>query len=249
MELLKNKVAIITGGSRGIGRAIAHAFAAQGASLVIGALHDDRLESTGQELLAQGAVVELHGGDIADPAMSLALSARALDRFGRMDILVNCAGIVTRAPMESLSHEDWHRVIHVNLHGAFYLCQAVLPHMMKQRSGKIINITSQMAWMPHPGASPSYEVSKAGLSALTRHMAYHYAKYSICVNAIAPGSIDTDLPKSMTVEARERLKAAIPLLRLGEPEEVGALAVFLASDQSNYITGATIKITGGSLMD
>jgi 3-oxoacyl-[acyl-carrier protein] reductase len=106
-----------------------------------------------------------------------------------------------------------------------------------------------MAKLPHPSASPSYEVSKAGMIALTRHLAFHYAKYNICVNAIAPGSIDTDLPKSMSTEARQRLKNAIPLQRLGDPEEVGSLALFLASDDSNYITGATINISGGSLMD
>lgn len=249
MDTLKNRVAIVTGGSRGIGRAIAHAFADQGASLVVGALHDDRLDATGQELRNKGADMAICGGDISEPGMSTRLVEIALSSFGRIDILVNCAGMVSRTPMESLSHEDWHRVLNVNLNGAFYLCQAVLPHMMKNNRGKIINITSQMAWMPHPSASPSYEVSKAGLTALTRHMALRYAKYNICVNAIAPGSIDTDLPKSMTPEARQKLKDCIPLLRLGEPEEVGALALFLASDQSNYITGATIKITGGSLMD
>ena len=106
-----------------------------------------------------------------------------------------------------------------------------------------------MARMPHPSASPSYEVSKAGMVALSRHLALRYAKYNVCVNSIAPGSIDTDLPKSMSDDARQKLKEAIPLGRLGEPMEVGELALFLASNNSNYISGANINITGGSLMD
>ena len=162
---------------------------------------------------------------------------------------MNCAGVITRAPFKSLTYDDWHRVINVNLSGSFYLSQEVLEVMSKKNEGKIINISSQMARIPHPSASPSYEVSKAGMIALTRHLALHYAKHNINVNAIAPGSIDTDLPKSMSPEARQRLKAAIPLGRLGEPSEVGSLAVFLAGPDSNYITGATITITGGSLMD
>jgi 3-oxoacyl-[acyl-carrier protein] reductase len=171
-----------------------------------------------------------------------------MERFGRVDVLVNCAGIITRTPMLDLAHEDWHQVINVNLHGTYYMCQAVLPQMCEQQSGKIINITSQMASMPHPGASPSYEVSKAAMAALTRHMALHFASHNIQINAVAPGSIDTDLPKSMSPEARQQLKDAIPLLRLGEPEEVAELVAFLASSKANYINGATIPINGGSFM-
>lgn len=247
--MLTDKVAIVTGGSRGIGRAIAEAFAANGASLVLVALHDETLERAHQAMAAQGARVEVCGGDIARPEFSEEIVRFTKARFGRVDILVNCAGMITRTPMDGISVEEWHRVLDVNLSGAFYLCREVLPELSAKRAGKIINVTSQMARIPHPSASPSYEVSKAGLAALTRHLAYHYAAYGICVNAIAPGSIDTDLPKSMSPEARQRLKAGIPLQRLGEPEEVGTLALFLASNQSDYITGATFSINGGSLMD
>ena len=247
--MLKNKVAIITGGSRGIGRAIAQKFAENGASLLLVALHEERLLQAKQEISEMGVRVDILYGDIAEPDFSQKILARAIKLFGTIDILVNCAGTITRTPVVNLTLEDWHRVINVNLNGTFYLSQAVLPIMCEKKYGKIINITSQMAKLPHPSASPSYEVSKAGMIALTRHLAFHYAKYSICVNAIAPGSIDTDLPKSMTPEARQRLKNAIPLQRLGEPEEVGSLALFLASGDSNYITGATINISGGSLMD
>lgn len=247
--MLKKRAAIITGGSRGIGRAIAQKFAEHGASLLLVALHEERLLQAKQEISKLGVKVDILDGDIAEPDFSQKILHRALDQFGTVDILVNCAGTITRSPVTTLTLEDWHRVINVNLSGTFYLSQAVLPVMSEKNKGKIINITSQMAKMPHPSASPSYEVSKAGMIALTRHLAYHYAKYNICVNAIAPGSIDTDLPKSMSPEARQRLKNAIPLQRLGDPLEVGSLALFLASDDSNYITGATVNISGGSLMD
>lgn len=247
--MLKNKVAIITGGSRGLGRAIAQKFAENGAFLLLVALHKKGLLQAQKEISQMGCKVEIFQGDISDQAVSQQILSQAMDIFGTVDILINCAGTITRTPVANLELDEWHRVINVNLHGTFYLSQVVLPIMCSKNYGKIINITSQMAKLPHPSASPSYEVSKAGMAALTRHLAYHYAKHNICVNAIAPGSIDTDLPKSMSLEARQHLKNAVPLQRLGEPEEVGFLALFLASDNSNYITGATINISGGSLMD
>ena len=144
--------------------------------------------------------------------------------------------------------DEWYRVIDVNLHGAFHMCRSFLPGMRDRNYGKIINLTSQMAHTTHPSASPSYEVSKAGLMALTKHLAFQYAQYGICVNAIAPGSIDTDMPKSMSPEARQSLKDSVPMKRLGEPEEVGDCALFLASDLSNYVTGISLHVNGGSLM-
>jgi len=249
MKLLKNKVAIVTGGSRGLGKAIALKFAYHGASLILVATNQDRLNQAAEEVRNRGAKAEIVAGDIAKPAFSEEIVKVTLDHFGQIDVLVNCAGVITRTPVEKLPLEDWYRVIDVNLHGTFHACRAVLPFMRRQASGKIINMTSQMAKLPHPSASPSYEVSKAGQIALTRHLAYHYAQYNICINAIAPGSINTDLPKSMNPEARERLRSAIPLRRLGEPDEVADCALFLATSLSDYITGETIDINGGTLMD
>lgn len=249
MRMLEGKVAVVTGGSRGIGRAIADRFGTEGADLLLVALHDEGLERATEELRGQGVRVDAVAGDIASPALAHRVAEFASHTHGRVDVLVNCAGMISRTPFGALSDEEWHRVIDVNLHGTYYMSRALLPGMAERRSGKVINVTSQMARIPHPNASPSYEVSKAGMAALTRHLAYHFAQYGICVNAIAPGSIDTDLPKSMSDEARERLRAAIPLRRLGEPSEVGALAAFLASSEADYITGATITISGGSLMD
>jgi 3-oxoacyl-[acyl-carrier protein] reductase len=245
---LDGRVAIVTGASRGIGRSIAKAYCKAGAKLVIVALHDEKLDEAEEEMRAHGAVVSKICGDVAEPETSRRAVAAALALGGSVDVLVNCAGTISRENLEETSDDSWHRILDVNLSGCFYQCRAVLPRMREQMRGKIINITSQMAFMAHPSASPSYEVSKAGLTALTRHIALHYAKFGICANAVAPGSIDTDLPKSMSTEARAKLKEAIPLLRLGNTHEVADLALFLASDSSNYITGQTICITGGSLM-
>ena len=246
---LTNQVAVITGASRGIGREIALTFAREGASLVLISLKaQTALAAVRQEAEELGAAVITLLGDVSDVAFCESTYNSATEAFGTVDILVNCAGTITRAPFEEVSFEEWHRVIDVNLHGAFYMCRQFLPDMRRRNRGKVINMTSQMAHMPHPSASPSYEVSKAGLTALTRHLANQYAPYNITINAIAPGSIDTDMPKSMSEEARERLRNGVPMRRLGEPEEVGECALFLASDMSNYVTGTTLHVNGGSLM-
>ena len=248
-KILYNKVAVITGASRGIGRDIALSLAREGASLILVCLENlEKLNDVCEEIkqLASKSVAFI--GDVSKPEFCESIFNEAMNQFGHVDILVNCAGTISRVKMEEMALEEWHRIIDVNLHGAFYMCRMFLPGMCEQRNGKIINITSQMAHIPHPSASPSYEVSKAALAALTRHLAFHYAKYNVCVNSIAPGSIDTDMPKSMSKEARKRLKNAVPMQRLGEPREVGECALFLASEKSNYITGATIHVNGGSLI-
>ena len=247
--MLQNKIAIITGASRGIGRSIALNFAKNGASLALVCLSDQTsLDSVKKEAELLGAKVITLMGDVASKVFCNEVISETMDAFGTVDILVNSAGTITRAVTEELSSEEWHRVLDVNLSGVFYLSRSVLPIMRKNERGKIINLTSQMAHMPHPSASPSYEVSKSGVVAFTRHLALEYAKFNVCVNNIAPGSIDTDLPKSMSTEARQRLKDAIPMQRLGEVEEVANCALFLASNMSSYITGNTIHVNGGSLI-
>lgn len=249
INLLSNKIAVISGASRGIGRDIALRFAKEGASLVLICLkNEDRLDEVRQEVEAMGAKTLSIIGDVSDVKFCELVLEQTVAEFGGADILVNCAGIITRAPFEDLNLDDWHRVIDVNLHGTFYLCRMFLPHMRSKMHGKVINVTSQMAFLPHPGASPSYEVSKAAITALTRHLSFQYAKYNVCINAIAPGSINTDLPKSMTPEARAKLENAIPMRRLGSTEEVGDCALFLASSMSDYVTGTTLHVNGGSLM-
>ena len=247
--MLQNKIAIITGASRGIGKSIALTFARNGASLVLICLQDeDALNFVKAEAELLGVKVISLVGDVASNDFCDEVVSQTLETFRTVDILVNCAGTITRSVTEEMSIKEWHRVIDVNLHSALYLSQNVLPIMRKNKYGKIINLTSQMAHTPHPSASPGYEVSKSGVTALTRHLALEYAKFNICVNNIAPGSIDTDLPKSMSSDQRQKLKDAVPMNRLGAAEEVADCALFLASGMSNYITGSTLHINGGSLI-
>jgi len=247
--MLKNKVAIITGASRGIGKSIALTFAREGASLVLVCHKDENsLDSVKIESELLGAKVINLVGDIASNNFCDEIASQAIEFFGTVDILVNCAGSITRSVTEEMSSEEWHRVIDVNLHGTLYLSKNILPIMRKNKYGKIINLTSQMAHTPHPSASPSYEVSKSGITALTRHLALEYAKFNICVNNIAPGSIDTDLPKSMSNDQRQKLKNAVPMQRLGSVDEVADCALFLSSNMSSYVTGSTIHVNGGSLI-
>lgn len=246
-DLLKNKTAIITGASKGIGRAIALNFAASGANLVLTCLQDEKsLISVKKHAENLGVRATTLIGDISSIEFCEKVIDCAIRKFSKVDILVNSAGMITRETSEKLDHKLWNRVIDVNLNGIFFLCQKVLPYMRERKSGKIINLTSQMAFRPHPSASPSYEVSKTGITALSRHLALEYAEFGICVNNIAPGSIDTDLPKSMTKEQRKKLKEGIPMKRLGDVKEVADAALFLASDMSSYITGSTIHVNGGS---
>ena len=247
--MLQNKIAIITGASRGIGKSIALTFARNGASLVLICLQDeDALNFVKAEAELLGVKVISLVGDVASNDFCDEVVSQTLETFRTVDILVNCAGTITRSATEEMSNEEWHRVIDVNLHSALYLCRNILPIMRQKKHGKRINLTSQMAHNPHPSASPSYEVSKSGMTALTRHLALEYAKFNICVNNIAPGSIDTDLPKSMSKEARQKLKDAVPMQRLGDVDEVADCALFLASDMSSYVTGSTLHVNGGSLI-
>ena len=247
--LLHDRTAIITGASRGIGKSIALTFAREGAALVLICQKDVKgLNVVKKEAELLGVKVLTLIGDVASVDFCNDIVKKTVHSFGSISILVNCAGTITRSPIEEMSNKEWHRVIDVNLHSVLYLCRNVLPVMRKQKYGKIINLTSQMAHMPHPSASPSYEVSKSGVTALTRHLAFKYGKFNICVNNIAPGSIDTDLPKSMSKEARQKLKDAVPMKRLGETAEVADCALFLASQMSSYVTGSTLHVNGGSLI-
>ena len=248
-KLLENQVAVITGASRGISRDIALCFAREGALLVLTSHESkNRLKEVQEQTQKLGSKSVSINGDISKFKFCETVFSETLKQFEKVDILVNCAGIITRAPMEKMTLNEWHRVIDVNLNGAYFMCRLVLPVMRQHKYGKIINVTSQMAHMPHPSASPSYEVSKAGLAALTRHLALHYAEFDVCVNAIAPGSINTEMPMSLSEKSREQIKNNIPMKRLGDAKEVGECALFLASEKSNYITGSTIHVNGGSLI-
>jgi len=247
--MLKNHVAIVTGASRGIGRAIALTLARHGTSLVVNGNQESLLKSLQLEVEAFGVQCIIHSGDIAKQDSALEIADLAKKHLGRIDILVNNAGINMRSSTLEMSVADWQRVLDVNLSGALYCCQAVLPQMIRQKSGKIVNVSSTIAKTPHKNAAPSYGASKAGLNYLTQHLALEVAKHGIFVNAVCPGPIETDMSKQWSVEYREQVLSKIPLGRLGTPENVADAVLFLASKMSDFMTGETINLNGGTYMN
>jgi 3-oxoacyl-[acyl-carrier protein] reductase len=243
---LPDRVALITGASRGIGLAIARVFGAAGARLALVALNPERLTTAAAQLRAQGLDVLDLPCDVADAGQVNAVVTRALERFGRVDILVNNAGLLQAGPITNFTAEDWERMLAVNLHSAFYFCRALAPHLIERRRGRVINISSIAAQTGGVAGSAQYAASKGGLLAFTKTLARDLAPHNITVNAIAPGQIETDMG-GLSDEARGRLLEMIPLHRLGTPEDIAYTALFLASDAASYITGATIDVNGGIL--
>lgn len=244
MRLLEGKAAIITGSSRGIGRAIARAFAENGAGLVIHGTSEDSLRPLAEELGCSFVA-----GDIGELSTSERLAEECIRLFGRVDVLVNNAGINTRTKFLDLTPEEWDKVLRVNLTGAFYACKCVLPHMLAQKSGVIINMSSRAGKTAHPTSSVCYGASKAALDALTRKLAYDFGAEGIRVNAICPGPVETDMSLQWTPDYRAKILDNIPLRKLGRAEDIADLAVFLASDSSAFITGESININGGTYMN
>jgi 3-oxoacyl-[acyl-carrier protein] reductase len=243
-------VAIVTGASRGIGRAIAAALAASGYRIVLS--YRDRA----QEANALVARVRAAGGeavpvraDVGQPAEADALVRTALDTFGQVDVLVNNAGVhLPGVPLAAVRWEEWERLLRVNLSGPLRLIQAVIPHMRERRRGVIVNISSNVSQRLPAGSGP-YTVSKVGLEALTRILGKEEGPHGIRVNAVAPGPIRTDmLEESLKVMGPERAEAfirSVPLGRTGHPEEIASVVVFLVSDAASYITGQVIYVNGG----
>jgi len=201
------------------------------------------------EIEALGQKCAIHPGDVADPETAAGIVQTAISRFERIDVLVNNAGINMRSSSLEMKLNDWQRVMDVNLHGTLHCCMAVLPHMIKQQSGKIVNISSTVAKTPSINAAPSYGSSKAGVNYLTQHLALEMAKHGICVNAICPGPIETDMSTQWSEEYRQQVLLKIPLGRLGTPENVADGVLFLSSKMSDFITGETININGGTYMN
>jgi 3-oxoacyl-[acyl-carrier protein] reductase len=246
---LRDKKAIVTGASRGIGRAIALAFAREGADVLVNYLsRDEEARRTQREIQACGRTALLFKGDVSDSSQVKAMVEMALTEWGRIDILVNNAGITHIATPFETTEEDWDRVLRVNLKSAFLCSRAVLDTMVKQGGGRIINISSVVA-KSGGIAGPTYASSKAGLIGLTKSFAHHLAPYHILVNAIAPALIDTEMLRWRTEEQWKETIASTPLKRLGDPMDLAEAAVFLASNGGNYITGATIDVNGGLYMD
>ena len=247
--LMQNQVAIVTGASRGIGRAIAIALAVQGASLVINGNRKDLLQEVAQEIETLGRRCLVNIGDVSNPKTAASLVSLALREFGYIDVLVNNAGINLRSATLDMKFADWQRVLDVDLNGTLHCCQSVLPHMISRQSGRIVNISSTTAKTPHHNAAPAYGVAKAGINYLTQHLAFEMAKHGIRVNAVCPGPVETDMSAQWTDEYRRQVLARIPLGKLGKPQDVANAVVFLASDMSEFITGETININGGTYMN
>lgn len=247
--LLLDQVAVITGGSRGIGREIALTLAEAGAHIIINGNNKTKLEQVKEEILAIGTCCEIVVGNIADSKTSENIVSCAMERFGKIDILINNAGINDRQKTLDMSLEDWQNVMDINLNGTLYTCKAVLPLMMKQRSGSIVNITSANGKTPHPNAAPSYGASKAAVTYLTKHFALEFGRYNIRVNALQCGPIASDMTDQWTDEYREQMLQKIPLGRLGTTKDVAKGVLYLASNLSEYVTGASLNLSGGKLMD
>lgn len=244
---LKDKVALVTGGGRGIGKAIVHALAKEGADIVACDIDLENLKEVASEVEKLGRKILIQKVDVSKISEVNELVKKALDKFGKIDILVNNAGITRDNLILRMSEEEWDRVLDINLKGAFNCLKAVARPMVKQRSGRIISIASVVGMMGNPGQA-NYAASKAGIIGLTKSAAKELASRGINVNAIAPGFIKTAMTEALSDEMKERLTSQIPLKRLGEVIDVANLVVFLASDDASYITGEVIKVDGGILM-
>lgn len=247
-QMLEDKVVAVTGATRGIGRQVALSLAQEGADLIINGTRTEGLEKVKVQIEALGRKCVIAAGDVSDPEAAIRLVEIARSSFGRIDVLVNNAGINDRTKTANLTNEGWLRVININLNGVFYMCHEVLPLMVEQKSGCIVNITSANGVTPHPNAAPSYGASKAGVTYLTKHFALEYAPYGIRVNAVQCGPISSEMTDQWTPEYREQALAKVPLHRLGKPEEVAAGVLFLCTDMSGFMTGASINMSGGKLM-
>jgi NAD(P)-dependent dehydrogenase (short-subunit alcohol dehydrogenase family) len=244
---LQGKVALITGASRGIGRAIALRFAQAGASVVVSSRKLESVQAVADEIAASGGhalAVQAHVGQFDDMA---ALVARTVEAFGRVDIAVNNAATNPHfGPLLTADEGQWDKILDTNAKGAFRLCKAVVPHMEAQASGKIINLTSVAGLRPSPGMG-LYGISKAAVIMLTQVLAVELGPANIQVNAIAPGVIKTRFSQLLwqTTRISEPILAHLPLGRFGEPQDVAGLALFLASPASDYVTGAVFVVDGG----
>ena len=243
---LSGKVVVVTGGSRGIGRAIAGRLAECGAHVAVVARDQVRVSSAAAELAGSGNKLGI-GADISSADEAAAMIAKVEDELGPIDVLVNNAGVTRDGLLVRMSEEDWDAVLDTNLKGAFNTMKAVGRGMMKRRSGRIINITSVVGLTGNRGQA-NYAASKAGLIGLTKSVAKEMASRNVLVNAIAPGFIETDMTREVPEEATKALLDQIPLGRLGSADDVAGAVAFLASDLAGYITGQVLVIDGGMVM-
>jgi len=241
-----DRVALVTGASRGIGRAIALELARRGADLALLATRREALEAVATKVEGMGRRTLVLVADVRDMAQMQAAFSAIRAKFGRLDILVNSAGINQRKKLDAITEEGWDLTLDTNLKGTFLCCKLAAEIMIPQRRGWIVNISSVMGRMG--GTSLDYSASKAGVIGLTKSLARALAPHNILVNVVAPGPIETDQAKALPPDRLKQLVDATPLGRIGKPEEVARVVAFLASDDASFITGATIDVNGGMLM-
>lgn len=245
MTTLKGKIALVTGGSRGIGRACSLALAEAGAEVIVNYQSNaQKAEETVEAIRKKGGTASALAFDVANTEATQGAIETLLKEKKRIDILVNNAGITRDGLMARYSADDWDQVLATNLRSAFLVSQAVLRPMMKERQGSIIHMSSIVGLTGNPGQA-AYCAAKAGLIGLTKSMAKELASRNIRVNAVAPGYIQTDMTDSLTPEQKEMIVKEIPLARVGTPEEIASAVVYLASDASSYVTGQTLIVDGG----
>jgi len=243
---LSGRVALVTGASRGIGRAIARRLAARGAHVVLAA-RQDNARAAADEIAADGGRADAVSLDVADAGAPGDAVKALVDRHGRIDILVNNAGIARDQLMLRLKRDDWDAVLATNLTGTFLLTQAALKPMIRQRGGRIVSISSVVGQAGNAGQA-NYAASKAGLIGFTKAVALEVASRGITANVVAPGLIDTDMTHALAENARDQWSARIPLGRLGTPDDVASAVCFLVSDEASYITGQVVAVNGGMYM-
>jgi 3-oxoacyl-[acyl-carrier protein] reductase len=247
---LAGKVAIVTGAGRGMGKGTALALAKEGAAVVVNDVHAGSVDAVVREIEAAGGQAMTFVADVSKESDVQAMVAATVERFGTVDILVNNAGILrSTTPVDTIPLEEWELMMTVNVTGVFLCTKAVLPIMREKRSGKIVNVSSSAGRSTSTFGGAHYTTSKAAVLGLSRHTAREVAPYNINVNAVAPGSMDTEMVRELaTPEHIEQERRKIPLRRLGTAQDEANLVVFLCSEESSYITGATIDINGGDLI-
>ena len=246
---LVDKVALVTGAGRGIGKAIAIALAREGANVIVNDVDLQTAEKVAKEINSMDQQALAIQVDVSDTKEVNRMVQLVIKKFKRVDILVNNAAIIKRGLIEDLKEEDWDRVIDINLKGAFNCMKAVAGIMKKQRYGKIVNISSIAGKIGDLASAPCYGASKAGMTCLAKSLARELASYNINVNVVAPHAIETDMSREWSEEKRKNIIANIPLGRMGEPEDIAEAVVFLVSDKAKFITGEVLDVNGGYLMD
>lgn len=240
-----NRVVLVTGGSRGIGEAVSLAFAADAYTVVINYLSNDaRAHSLASRISAKGAVALCFKADVSSETAVAGMVSAVIERFGRIDVLVNNAGLVRGGALPQTQEKTWDEVININLKSVFRTCKAVMPHMIGARSGAIVNIASLSGIIGLAGDAP-YSAAKGAVIAFTKALSKEVAGFGIRVNCVAPGAIETVMTEDIFDDIKSGFLEEIPLRRLGRPEEVAGAVRFLASDEASYMTGTTIVVSGG----